>query len=418
MRRRTNVKGVLLALAIASPAVASEDGFTNMYTFGDSLSDQGNLFEATTTLTRGTAGIPRADYYWKGRFTNGKNWVDVVARRLDLVSKRSLRGGNNFAFGGTRTDYNNVEFDRTKPFEVQLLVNYVPQGNAFQELIYPWTLNAQRDTFISLGVSDPGALYVAFSGSNDLVDIIFMSAFQILTQEQASGWIGNVVDRIDDAIQAMVNAGAQEILVPNLPNLGVVPGLAQSGLGFLAMLKTTEYNDALDDMLTEWEDKVNIIPFDTFSLTNAVVSEPTKFGFTDATTPCYSGFVGVVAGEEITVCKNPAKYVFWDREHPTAAFHAVLARKAMATFAPDMLDYLTLQVSKLDIGDRLRDRLNNKLDRASRKLANGNSEAAASKLEKFIEVVEAKQGKQIPEDDALSMIMRAEKIIALLDEEH
>ena len=37
--------------------------------------------------------------------------------------------------------------------------------------------------------------------------------------------------------------------------------------------------------------------------------------------------------------------------------------------------------------------------------------------EDFIEVVEAKQGKKIMEEDALSMIMRAEKIIALLEAE-
>ncbi|MDX2455958.1 MAG: hypothetical protein QNL87_00465, partial [Gammaproteobacteria bacterium] len=71
----------------------------------------------------------------------------------------------------------------------------------------------------------------------------------------------------------------------------------------------------------------------------------------------------------------------------------------------------------LDVRDRLRNRLHRKLDRASLRFANGNSEAAASKLEKFIEIVEAKRGRQIQKKDARSMIKRAEQIIALLDDE-
>jgi hypothetical protein len=83
-----------------------------------------------------------------------------------------------------------------------------------------------------------------------------------------------------------------------------------------------------------------------------------------------------------------------------------------------MLDYLSLQVSELDVKNKVKKSLNGKLDGASQKLAVGKSADAASKLEDFIEKVQAMQGKGIiMEEDALSMIMRAEKIIALLEAE-
>ena len=161
-------------------------------------------------------------------------------------------------------------------------------------------------------------------------------------------------------------------------------------------------------------------------MTNDVVGKPDDFGFTNATEPCYSGFVGVEFDQNgeipVTDCsdlgENPDEYVFWDREHPTAAFHALLAQSALATFVPDMLDYLKLQVSKLDVRKKVRIALNKKLDSAIQKLADGKSADATSKLEDFIEAVEAKQGKKIPEDEAASMIMRADKIIALLNAGH
>lgn len=418
MGRRRDLRSALFALIIAIPALATAGGFDGIYTLGDSLSDQGNLFDATDSLTG--SGIPRADYYDSGRFTNGENWVDVLVGQLGVISVPSLYGGNNFAYGGTRTDYNTVEENGCKPVPVGFLPN---QGDAFPcpdgQPLFPWTLNAQREAFNLVGVNEPGALYVVFSGSNDLVDITLMAAFGLLVIEDVPTWIGDVIIGINGAIEAMVDAGAQDILVPNIPNLGVVPGFTgDPNLAGLATYLTVQYNEALVMMLATWEDDVNIIPFNTFELTNDVTDDPESYGFTNATTACYNGFVAPVPGEEITECDNPDEHVFWDREHPTAAFHALLAQSALATFVPDMLDYLTLQVSKLDIKDKVRNSLNKKLDSASQKLAKGKSADAAAKLQAFIEKVEAKQGKTIPEDEAASMIMRADKIIALLDAGH
>ena len=433
MRILTNIKGALFALAIASPVVATGGGFSALYVLGDSLSDQGNLYEATTILTEGQVlefGIPREDHYYMGRFSNGENYADVLADKLGVALSPSngFNDGYNFAFGGTRTDYNTVELDDTKPSPVDMLGG---QGNLFPQGLYPWTLDTQVGAFAERGVQDPGALYVVFSGSNDFADLVPMVARCLSVFPEISEFcagrgapaaaINVVLTGIHNAIATFVAAGAQEIMVPNVPNLGVVPGFAAFGLQVagLATQLTAQYNQALEVMLDNWAGTVNIIPLDTFSLLTAVVSDPAAFGFTNARDACYTGFVGPL--DDGTECsdqgQDPDEYVFWDKEHPTTALHKVLAEMALATFVPDMLDYLSLQVSELDVQDKVRNSLNKKLVSASQKLAQGKSADAVEKLEDFIEKVEAKQGNKIMAEDALSMTLRAEKIIALLEAE-
>jgi outer membrane lipase/esterase len=432
MLRRNTVKGVLLALAIASPAMATGDGFTNMYVLGDSLSDQGNVFHATEYLLG--IGIPTSEHYWQGRFADGEVWTGVLANRVGISLEPSLFKdgtfdydcvadgsdcGTNFADGGARTDYNRIEFDYTKPHPVP----YLGHGGLLPKDEFPWTLDTQRQAFASRGTTGPDALYVVFAGANDITDLISMwvgcniYGAPVLCEgrgnkEDPEYAIPVVINGISDAIATFVAAGARDILVPNMPNMGVIPAIPPE-LSALATTLSTQYNEAFNTMLAQWEGRVNIIPFDTFDLITKVVQDPEAAGFSNATDACYSGFVGPdETGEE---CLNPDAYVFWDREHPTAAFHAYLAEQFLATIVLDILDDLSQQVSGLDIKDKVRNGLIKKLDDASHKFAEGKDTDAVSKLEDFIETVEGKQGKEIMEEDALSLIKRAEQVIALLE---
>jgi phospholipase/lecithinase/hemolysin len=330
---------MLLTTSIAAPAVVGADNLPTIhtiYTYGDSLSDQGNLFAATDLLILpempGT-GIPRADYYFQGRFSNGWNWVDFLADELDAYSDPSFYTGTNFAYGGTRTKYNTVEVDSSKKKKVRELAAIIPQGNAFPEDVFPWTLEGQRKAYKETKPNDPDALHIAFSGSNDLVDIIFMVGLGILDLEEDAGeWIAKVVTGVEKAVDKYIDRGAKNILVPNLPNLGVVPGIP-GPFKPLATALSAQFNAALSTMLAAKAELVNIIPFDTFILTTDVINNPSEFGFTNASNACYSGFVSPEDGETITVCENPDSYVFWDREHPTEAFHQLLADKVLQSIA-------------------------------------------------------------------------------------
>ncbi len=418
MLNRKDVKTALLALAIASPIGASGAGFENIYVVGDSLSDQGNLFIEI--------GVP-GDPYWQGRFADGEVYTDALAETLGINLTPSSLGGNNFADGGARTDYHVVEDDNVKPFPV----NYLGQGGSLDEDQYPWTLNAQVETFVLRGEkTGPDALYVVFAGANDLSDLITMVAlcspgtvFEVFCQGRGNPaeTIPVVVSGINNAIAAFVEAGARYILVPNMPNLGVIPAATETdaiipGFSDLATSLSSSYNEAFEGMLAGWEASgVNIIRFDTYSLITSVVATPEAFGFLNAAEPCFTGFVG----EPGVVCNDPDSYVFWDKEHPTAAFHAFLAEQiADQIKLPIVLADLDKQVSELNTKKGVKVSLNDKLDGAWKLIADVNSandHAAVSKLKEFIKLVKARQGKQITEENAASLIELAMQALALLE---
>jgi phospholipase/lecithinase/hemolysin len=61
-----------------------------------------------------------------------------------------------------------------------------------------------------------------------------------------------------------------------------------------------------------------------------IISDPTAYGFTDVTSPCFVGG---------TVCPTPSNHLFWDTLHPTTAAHSLLGR-AMANAVPGPLPAL------------------------------------------------------------------------------
>ena len=71
--------------------------FSDLYVFGDSLSDVGNLSAATLGF------LPGSDYF-DGRYSNGPVYAELLAEKLGLEPlRRSGEGGNNFAYGGAST---------------------------------------------------------------------------------------------------------------------------------------------------------------------------------------------------------------------------------------------------------------------------------------------------------------------------
>ncbi len=296
---------------------------TNLYVIGDSLSDQGNLFAATEQL-RGR-GIPAADHYSNGRFANGRNYVDFLAEKYGLEVRPSSAGGTNFAYGGARTTYNREEQDETKPLPVN-------QGGTLPKGAFPWTLELQAEAFKARNFHDPDALYIVFSGANDVGDLIGPT---LRGQINPAGFISGAVAGVQKVIQAYRDAGARQVIVPNIPDLALVPLISsQNPPGSTVVSDTAtalvrSYNAALDQMLDGFSD-IEIIRFDTFALLDKVVADPGKYGFENVTEPCYSGFVAPDDGTQ-SVCDFPAKYLFWDVEHPTEAFHRVLADQLIKT---------------------------------------------------------------------------------------
>ena len=88
MHRRFTFFTLLLALLLTLTTIASAGVFTAVISYGDSLSDNGNLYALT--------GQPPSPPYYMGRFSNGPVTVEQLAGSLGSPLL-------DFAYGGATT---------------------------------------------------------------------------------------------------------------------------------------------------------------------------------------------------------------------------------------------------------------------------------------------------------------------------
>ena len=276
------------ALAAAVSGVASAQEYDRVVSFGDSLTDNGNLFAVT-------GGTNPPFPYYQGRFSNGPTFVELLGYTQAGVGG-PLTGSVNYAFGGARTDG-----AMSPPGMQTQLAMYMGAGGTFDadDLVTVW--GGANNIFQGL----PGAAV-----SPDPFGAIGATAVA------AAADIGLLVDQIADA-------GAGTLLVPNLPNLSATPQFAGGPAQGLANVATNSFNAALFAQLQAQaaaHADTNIIHMDVHRAFEVVRVSPGRFGFTNVTQPCFNG---------VSVCGNPDDYVYWDGVHPTAAGHRLLA--ALAT---------------------------------------------------------------------------------------
>jgi phospholipase/lecithinase/hemolysin len=300
---------LLLVLAGAGTAAQAQP-YSDLYIFGDSLTDSGNAFYATTHAGPGVPEIP-APPYFQGRFSNGYNFADDLSLRLfGQPTTAAATGGNNFAVGGATTGTAN---------------NAVPIASG---------MRIQADTFLQTRAAngaDAAALYLVAGGSNDVIAAI--SAVR-------NGGDPTTVER--DAVNAaMANLGAiltdlsakgaQHFLVPNLADIGKLPSFLGAGaLSSFATQASASFNAALVTLLDGFP-TLDIHTMDVHAAFEAVRAGGS--GFADTTTACYTG--GIQGGVPPDPCVDPNGHLFWDDIHPTARTHAVLGDLAFAAAVPE-----------------------------------------------------------------------------------
>jgi phospholipase/lecithinase/hemolysin len=156
------------------------------------------------------------------------------------------------------------------------------------------------------------ALFVLWGGPNDVLGDLTNPAL-------LPGAIANAVSNISTMASQLEADGAQHILVPNMPDLGLTPRLL--ALGPAASAEGTEVTNLFNALLaTSLPPGVTI--FDTAAFLRNIDSNPAAYGFTNVTDPCFNG---------VSVCADPGQYLFWDDIHPTAAADVILGAQFAAS---------------------------------------------------------------------------------------
>jgi phospholipase/lecithinase/hemolysin len=284
----------------AQANTAPSAAYGGLYAFGDSLTDVGNDY----ALSGGV--LPTPFIYSDGRFTNGKVWVQDLAKDLGLGTvKASLDGGRDFAYGGAET------------------------GAETLHDLTPIDLPSQLAQFL---VDDPhpvaDALYALSIGGNDVIDAI--SAYGN-NPNGATTDIQQAVNNEAGFINDLALDGAQNFVILNVPDLGKTP--AERGDAAVATQLSALYDSELESAVQSLtlQDHISITVVDVFSLIDEAVADPAKFGLKNVTTPVWTGnYYDPFSGTLNAYGAAQNKYLFFDSLHPTAAGHAAVANLALA----------------------------------------------------------------------------------------
>jgi phospholipase/lecithinase/hemolysin len=292
-----------LALLAGAPSAFAAPSYTAIYSFGDSLSDVGNVQNLTSTLNQGKASEP-APPYANGQFNNGSVWVQDLSQLLGLAPLQpSQLGGTDYAWGGATTGYSGT---LNPSFPVPTLTNQV-------------------DQFLQANPKAPSsALYTVSIGSNDVLDMLSNAS---LTPTSAFADLVGAAQTVATDVTALAEAGAQDVLLMNVPDLGKTPEVISLGAGAASTASglSSVLNELVSLDLAPFESGLEVFDLNAYGLVDLAVSEPSLFGLTDVTDPCY---VGPLTGGG-SVCSSPNSYLFWDNLNPTAFGHAILADYAI-----------------------------------------------------------------------------------------
>jgi phospholipase/lecithinase/hemolysin len=307
--------GCLCAALLISftAALAQAQDYTSIVVFGDSLSDTGNFADLTRTKYKVRIPGPDADYT-DGRFTDGDDtlpaarkyfglWIEQFAATLPSkpLIKNSLAGGTNYAYGNATNGNGSstVYFGTSNSLSVN--VNNIGQQITDYLATSPQITNK--------------TLFAVWGGSND-----------ILAATSADDILKAVIAQALN-IQRLIDAGATQFIIPNIPPLGATPLLNGSPTTSIpATGAAVLYNQALATALSilrdfNFDKRLHLVQFDVFSLFNKVVASPAKYSLTNVT-----------ASAQGNAMVDPDTYLFWDDLHPTTSAHNILA-----VFAADAL---------------------------------------------------------------------------------
>lgn len=288
---------VFISFFIVSLAVCAAP-FDNLIIFGDSLSDNGNLYK----LSDGQ--YPPSPPYYQGQFSNGPVWPEQLNNYYYPDKKHLL----DYAIGGASLDIDNDN--------------------------RPLTLSNEINTYLSEHENDDkqDSLFVIWMGANNYLGVP-NNPDEVTTK---------VINKISQNIHRLINNGAQEILLINLPDIGKTPFARESEQESILSELTAMHNAKLLAKYNELHHQfpqVKWLYFDFDGLFNRILANPSQYGLSNVTDACLDN-IDSPKGPELLL-RNPINqvvvnnkllqeqvcqgYLFWDSIHPMASAHQVIS---------------------------------------------------------------------------------------------
>jgi len=324
----------------------SAHNLENMYVFGDSLSDQGNLAAILNAqgipLQMGNIFLHPLAPYADGRFSNGPTGVEVLAGKLGFTLTPSYyfsgqEAGNNYAVAGARASTDQG-------------IDMSTQINAYLGL---HGLQADAETLyvVMFGGNDIRIAYktdIELATGIDLVepkDEVFAADGARLSGEEI---IQKAITNIKANIEKLIGAGAENVFVVGAPDISKLPetDFAAALFGEYSYQASEElsasYNDSLRSAVRELKHKHRGVQFAYFNLDGLfqdILENSEELGFVNKEEACwytYGNGSTIAPLTQNPACEDRDSFVFFDDIHPSAPVHAIagekLYKKAKAKF--------------------------------------------------------------------------------------
>ena len=272
--------------------------------FGDSLSDNGNLYEYMKQE------LPMSPPYFKGRFTNGPVWVELLTD-MYYPQKHSQAHLLDYAFGGAGISAN-VEDD---------------------EVLF--TLRREVDSYFLShdDKADDSSLYVIWIGANNYLSV----------PEDQDAEVNLVISNIQHEVDRLLKKGAKHFLIVSVPDLGKTPIAKDFDAVDVLTSVCKKHNDTLKQVVADMKrdnPSVQWFYFDVNEIFNDMTNFPSEYGITNTVDTCYEEMVNkpseksiikmvssVKAHKNIDACTG---YMFFDPVHPSEPSHIVMAERIKA----------------------------------------------------------------------------------------
>ncbi len=310
------MKIVLTIIALFFSMITSAAPVNKMVVFGDSLSDNGNLYDYMKQQ------LPLSPPYYKGRFTNGPVWVELLTKfYYPNSSKEHLA---DYAYGGAGV-LDEADDDDTM-----------------------FTLRRELDSYFlsHQDKADPDSMFIVWIGSNNYLGV----------PDDAEKVVDMVIGGIENGLKRLAEKGAKHILVVNVPDLGRVPIArefdAVDRMSYISKLHNDSLNHKMDELKKQYPE-IHWLYFDVNMVFDDMTTDPVRFGFINTMDTCYeAATLNSTSLKRHSLLKMVSKiqlqqpnrdackgYLFFDPVHPTAPAHLLMAERTKILFDKEGIEF-------------------------------------------------------------------------------
>lgn len=257
---------------------------------GDSLSDTGNIFNASQWR------FPNPNSWFLGHFSNGFVWTEYIANAKNLPLY-------NWAVGGAAGENQYIALTGVGE-QVSSYLTYMKLAKNYNPANTLFTLEFGLNDFMNYGRS-----------------------------------VAEVKSDYSEALIRLTDAGAKNLLLMTLPDATKAPQFNYSTQEEIEVIR--EKIIAMNAFIQAQADYYisqgyNITLYDAYSLFDSLTSNPQEHGFENATAACLninrSSAADYLYNHSLRnecAAYGADKFVFWDVTHPTTATHRYVAEKML-----------------------------------------------------------------------------------------